>query len=195
MPRRFPKGFPIALKPSGSLLLLPLRGGQPAACIQSASESAPKRAAATAPLRVQGQTGTAPARLRTKAPLSDGGPGPTLPQCALGGPGRLLLLFAETKSRASLSQKYGRGRSTTFPTLLHLLQGFRTCGCDQRAFRSPFGNLRAHPFLEFYGGKKSTTFPTILFSSRDFASADATKGLSGRPLETFGGILLDVYDT
>ena len=26
-------------------------------------------------------------------------------------------------------------------------QGFRACGRDQRAFRSPFGNLRGRPFV------------------------------------------------
>ena len=30
----------------------------------------------------------------------------------------------------------------------------------------------------------------LLQSHRDFASVEATKGLSDRPLETFGGILL-----
>ncbi len=70
--------------------------------------------------------------------------------------------------------------------------GFRLCGGDQRAFRSPFGNLRAlcskgvaqkNRFLVEGKGK---TFLTSSRFTEGFASAEATKGLSDRPLETFG---------
>ena len=69
---------------------------------------------------------------------------------------------------------------------------FRLCGGDQRAFRSPFGNLR--PFaasrnlyikqLSCRRQEKSLTFFSRI--TKGFASAEATKGLSDRPLETFG---------
>ena len=39
----------------------------------------------------------------------------------------------------------------------------------------------------FYGGcRTKRIFCIWLFNEKDFASSDATKGLSGRPLETFG---------
>jgi len=65
-----------------------------------------------------------------------------------------------------------------------------TFGCDQRAFRSPFGNLRT----------RSKGFPIALwkpsdatkgFFDRPLEPSDATKGLSDRPLETFGCHLLE----
>src|SRR5699024_5422681 len=63
--------------------------------------------------------------------------------------------------------------------------GFRLCGGDQRAFRSPFGNLRV-PLLRggcIWQGKGE---PLLFCFPEGFASAEATKGLSDRPLETFG---------
>ena len=69
-----------------------------------------------------------------------------------------------------------------------LARGFRLCGGDQRAFRSPFGNLRVP--LQQKGVREEQLFcgrqgkgPSLL---EGFASAEATKGLFGRPLETFG---------
>ena len=55
----------------------------------------------------------------------------------------------------------------------------------------PFG---AHPYMRGQNLPRETNFlrqagngPTFLFRiTKDFASAEATKGLSGRPLETFG---------
>ncbi len=54
-----------------------------------------------------------------------------------------------------------------------LLRGFRACGRDQRALRSPFGNLRVAFCL------------LVLCCCGGFAPAGATKGLCDRPLETF----------
>ena len=79
-------------------------------------------------------------------------------------------------------------------------KGFRLCGGDQGAFRSPPGPLRG-PSL--YAWAKPTTRNKLLAEGRkraylsfsritkDFASAEATKGLSGRPLETFGPFAVD----
>ena len=72
--------------------------------------------------------------------------------------------------------------------------GFRLCGGDQRAFRSPFGNLRGPPLdadRVFYKkwiscGWQGKGPPCFFCFAEDFASAEATKGLSDRPLETFG---------
>ena len=70
------------------------------------------------------------------------------------------------------------------------MQGFRLCGGDQRAFRSPFGNLRsAHPcYLTFIAalrnGKCSKYKGTLTKSSFDKAQEAwecAAKGSRGRP--------------
>ena len=75
------------------------------------------------------------------------------------------------------------------PMLLdfHCCRGNRRCGGDQRAFRSPFGNLRRRNFwgclrLEFV-------------VAGDFAPAGATRGLCGRPLDPFAADtpILDFY--
>ena len=61
---------------------------------------------------------------------------------------------------------------------LYCCRGNRLCGGDQRALRSPFGNLRsAHPcFL-------------IFMLQGEIASTEATRGLSDRPLDPFGSPL------
>ena len=66
-------------------------------------------------------------------------------------------------------------------------RGFRLCGGDQRAFRSPFGNLRP-PCCGWKFPQEIRCFLAFPIS-QGFASAEATKGLSGRPLETFGPML------
>ena len=68
--------------------------------------------------------------------------------------------------------------------LFLFLRGFRLCGGDQRAFRSPFGNLRP-PCCGWKFPQEIRCFLAFPVS-QGFASAEATKGLSGRPLETFG---------
>ena len=71
--------------------------------------------------------------------------------------------------------------------------GFRLCGGDQRAFRSPFGNLRAlcskgvAQKNRFLVDGKEKPFLTSSRFTEGFASAEATRGLSGRPLDSFGG--------
>ena len=92
---------------------------------------------------------------------------------------------------------YGR-QGKSLPCIFPFYGGFRLCGGDQGAFRSPPGPLRG-PSLYAWAkpptrnkllaeGKKR---PYLSFSriAKDFASAEATKGLSGRPLETFGPLL------
>ena len=78
-----------------------------------------------------------------------------------------------------------------------LARGFRLCGGDQRAFRSPFGNLRRPP-VEAEGGHKrwiscerqeKRAFLSFFCFSGAFASAEATRGLSDRPLDPFGEFL------
>ena len=90
-------------------------------------------------------------------------------------------LLAEGRKRVYLSFTYHKG--------------FRLCGGDQRAFRSPFGNLR--PFAasrnlyikQLSCGRQEKGLPFFSRIAKGFASAEATKGLSGRPLETFGPLL------
>ena len=77
-----------------------------------------------------------------------------------------------------------------------LLEGFRLCGGDQRAFRSPFGNLRRPPFEAdgshkkqiSCGGQGKRAFLSFFCFSGAFASAEATRGLSGRPPGPLRGI-------
>ena len=67
------------------------------------------------------------------------------------------------------------------PMLLdfHCCRGNRLCGGDQRAFRSPFGNLRgAHPCLL-----------TFIEAGR-IAPAGATREISNRSLSPFGAATL-----
>ena len=82
----------------------------------------------------------------------------------------------------------GKGKSLSFFLFL-FLRGFRLCGGDQRAFRSPFGNLRS-PCCGWKFSQGMRCF-LALPVSQGFASAEATKGLSGRPLETFGPLAAD----
>ena len=71
-------------------------------------------------------------------------------------------------------------------------KGFRLCGGDQRAFRSPFGNLRplaanGNLYKKLIPCRRQETglpfFPRI---AKAFASAEATRGLFDRPLDPFG---------
>ena len=146
----------------------------------------------------------------------------------------------ETSHKKQVScGRQGKGTILLFP--YH--KGFRLSGGDQRAFRSPFGNLRAPccardlpQEIDFLRKARERAYPTFYVTQRvspqrrrpkgfpvalwkpsgpllrtglatrnrflaqgkgkglsyffritkSFASAEATKGLSGRPLETFG---------
>ncbi len=110
-----------------------------AACFPSAADSAPTRAAATVPLRVQGQTGTAPARLRTKALLSDGGPGPTLPNATLVAPGGFCYFSPRRKVESRFLKRRVRKGQLTFPTSLFSCRGFAPAGATKG--RSPSGGF------------------------------------------------------
>ena len=85
-------------------------------------------------------------------------------------------------------QKAGNG--PTFFSPYH--KGFRLWGGDQRAFRSPFGNLR--PFAasrnlyikQLPCDRQEKGLPFFSRITKDFASAEATRGLSDRPLDPFG---------
>ena len=78
-----------------------------------------------------------------------------------------------------------------------LARGFRLCGGDQGAFRSPFGNLRrppveadgSHKKQISCGGQGKRAFLSFFCFSGAFASAEATRGLSDRPLDPFGEFL------
>ena len=138
--------------------------------------------------------------------LATGGPGAAMRHAPFGRPRHPLGTFPCGKvprppaGGRNLSQETnslrqaGNGPNFLFPH--H--KGFRLCGGDQGAFRSPPGPLRG-PSL--YAWAKPPTRnkllaegrkrPYLSFSriAKDFASAEATKGLSGRPLETFGPLL------
>ena len=94
----------------------------------------------------------------------------------------------ETSRKKQIScGRQGKG----LPCFSLFRRGFRLCGGDQRAFRSPFGNLRVP--LQQKGVREEQLFcgrqgkePSLL---EGFASAEATKGLSDRPLDPFGEFL------
>ncbi len=71
-------------------------------------------------------------------------------------------------------------------------KGFRLCGGDQRAFRSPFGNLRAlcskgvAQKTDSLWKAREKLFLAFSCLAGDFAPAGATRGLSARPLDPFG---------
>ena len=75
----------------------------------------------------------------------------------------------------AVSRQMGATNLLVFPiaAVLSRKQGFRLCGGDQRAFRSPFGNLRS-------------PLPKLTFSATwGIAPAGATRVLCGRPLDPF----------
>ena len=88
-----------------------------------------------------------------------------------------------------------QGREKSLSCFLPYHKRFRLCGGDQGAFRSPPRPLRGptycrrtkpptrNRFLAQGKGKGLSYFSRI---TKGFASAEATKGLSARPLETFG---------
>ena len=95
----------------------------------------------------------------------------------------------------SHKEQFPCGRQGKVPSLLSCCAGFRLCGGDQRAFRSPFGNLRAlccawgipqKTDSLWQAGKKA--FLAFSCFAESFASAEATRGLSARPLDPFGGL-------
>ena len=90
-----------------------------------------------------------------------------------------------------------RRQEKALPFFFPYRKGFRLCGGDQRAFRSPFGNLR--PFAAHGGfhrrqiscGRQEKSLLALntrssVVSRENFASAEATRGLSARPLDPFG---------
>ena len=85
-------------------------------------------------------------------------------------------------------RQVGNGPTFLFPH--H--KGFRLCGGDQRAFRSPFGNLRSLAtsrnlnIKQISCGRQERGLPFFPRIAKGFASAEATRGLSDRPLDPFG---------
>ena len=57
--------------------------------------------------------------------------------------------------------------------------------------RPPAGGRNLPQETDFLWMAKERVFTFFFCFSGDFASAEATKGLSGRPLETFGALLLE----
>ena len=141
--------------------------------------------------------GRAPARLAVHCNLATGGPGAAMPHAPFGRPRRPLGTFPRGESTSSARRRTKPptsnrllmdGKEKMLPCFSHFA-GFRLCGGDQRAFRSPFGNLRS-PCCGWEFSQGIRCF--LAFSvSQGFASAEATKGLSGRPLETFGPLAAD----
>ena len=85
-----------------------------------------------------------------------------------------------------------RGLETGLPFFFPYRKGFRLCGGDQRAFRLPFGNLRSLAtsrnlnIKQISCGRQERGLPFFPRITKHFASAEATRGLSGRPLDPFG---------
>ena len=77
-----------------------------------------------------------------------------------------------------------------------LARGFRLCGGDQRAFRSPFGNLRrppveadgSHKKQISCGGQGKRAFLSFFCFAEDFASAEATREAFRSPPGPLRGI-------
>ena len=106
--------------------------------------------------------GRAPARLAVHCILATGGPGAATPHAPFGRPRRPLGTFPRGESTSSARRRTkpltrnrflvgGKGKELTFFFMFR--RGFRLCGGDQRAFRSPFGNLRRPP-VEADGSRK-----------------------------------------
>ena len=100
--------------------------------------------------------GRAPARLAVHCSLATGGPGAATPHAPFGRPRRPLGTFPRGEStssarrRTKLPTRNGflvDGKEGGFLAFL-CFAGFRLCGGDQRAFRSPFGNLRSPLLLK-----------------------------------------------
>ena len=95
--------------------------------------------------------GRAPARLAVHCNLATGGPGAAMRHAPFGRPRRPLGTFPRGESTSSARRRTkpptrngflveGKGKELSCFSLFR--RGFRLCGGDQRAFRSPFGNLR-----------------------------------------------------
>ena len=145
--------------------------------------------------------GRAPARLAVHCCLATGGPGAAMRHAPFGRPRHPLGTFPCGKvprppaggrnlpQETAFLQRAGNRPTFLFP--YH--KGFRLCGGDQRAFRSPFGNLRG-PLQQveicikngFLAAGRKRVYLSFSRIAKDFASAEATKGLSDRPVENFG---------
>ena len=145
--------------------------------------------------------GRAPARLAVHCSLATGGPGAAMRHAPFGRPRHPLGTFPCGKVPRPPAGGRNLPQETDFlwmarkipSLLLPFYGGFRLCGGDQRAFRSPFGNLRAlcskgvAQKNRFLVDGKEKPFLTSSRFTEGFASAEATRGLSGRPLDSFGG--------
>ena len=129
--------------------------------------------------------------------LATGGPGAAMPHAPFGRPRRPLGTFPRGESTSSARRRtkpptrnrlFMDGKEKMLPCFSRFA-GFRLCGGDQRAFRSPFGNLRP-PCCGWKFPQEIRCFLAFPVS-QGFASTEATKGLSGRPLETFGPYAAD----
>ena len=149
--------------------------------------------------------GRAPARLAVHCCLATRGPGAAMRHAPFGRPRHPLGTFHDDRGKylvrpqadeTSHKKQISCGRQEKgLPFFFPYHKGFRLCGGDQGAFRSPPGPLRG-PSL--YAWAKPPTRNKLLAAGRKraylsfsritkgIASAEATKGLSGRPLETFG---------
>ncbi len=116
-------------------------------CVQNAS-SQPSRRARTRPLAGRGMPkgGSHPLMHRLAAPL----------RCSL-----VLSLTEKEQLTTSACSGNAAGSHPTFSISATAAQRFRLCGGGQRAFRSPFGNLRFPPV----GEKEQSTTPACFISA------------------------------
>ena len=148
--------------------------------------------------------GRAPARLAVHCILATGGPGAAMRHAPFGRPRRPLGTFPRGESTSSARRRTKpptrnrflvEGKGKDLPCLFCFAEGFAsaeaTRGLSDRPL-DPFGGpslcewakpLTRNTFLAAGRKRAYLSSPRI---AKDFASAEATKGLSARPLETFG---------
>ena len=152
--------------------------------------------------------GRAPARLAVHCNLATGGPGAATPHAPFGRPRRPLGTFPRGESTSSARRRakpptrnrfLAKGRKRVYLSFYRITKDFAsaeaTKGLSDRPLET-FGAL----LLERIGfvtktrilvegrGKTFLAFPCF---TKGFASAEATRGLSARPLDPFGGPLCD----
>ena len=135
--------------------------------------------------------------------LATGGPGAAMPHAPFGRPRRPLGTFPRGESTSSARRRTkpltrnrflmeGKGKS------LYILFCFSGAFASAEATKGlsdrPLETFGSHPVeadgdhkkIDFLRKARERAFTFFFCFSEDFASAEATKGLSGRPLETFG---------
>ena len=120
----------------------------------------------------------------------------------LAAPGTLSVLSSDGKylvrpqaDETSHKKQLPCGRQETgLPFFSRIAKGFASAEATRGLSDRPLDPFGAHPYMRGQNLPRETNFlqkagkgSTFLFRiTKGFASAEATKGLSGRPLETFG---------